>query len=83
MRSKRAGVVVGRVEAYAAGRRLNGRCAGQVGAGVSAAAAQLCTELGPHTLQLVEAFGIPEEMLSAPIARDWVTYNAIDNQGEV
>jgi len=55
----------------------------KVGAGVSAAAAQLCTALGPHTLQLVEAFGIPEEMLSAPIARDWVQYNAYDNQGEV
>ena len=46
-------------------------------------AAKLCTELGPQMLQLVDAFGIPEEMLSAPIARDWVQYNSYDNQGEV
>ena len=56
---------------------------GQVGAKVNQAAAKLCTELGPQMLQLVEAFGIPEEMLSAPIARDWVHYNSYDNQGEV
>ncbi|XP_043224946.1 putative acyl-coenzyme A oxidase 3.2, peroxisomal [Amphibalanus amphitrite] len=55
----------------------------KLGAKVNLTAAKLCTELGPQMLQLVEAFGIPEEMLSAPIARDWVQYNSYDNQGEV
>ena len=55
----------------------------QLGAKVNLSAAKLCTELGPQMLQLVDAFGIPEEMLSAPIARDWVQYNSYDNQGEV
>jgi len=34
-------------------------------------------------LSLVEAFGLPDEVLAAPIATDWVKYNEIDNQGEM
>lgn len=44
---------------------------------------KLCADLAPRALELVDAFGLPEEMLSAPIARDWVQYNTYDNQGEV
>ncbi len=29
------------------------------------------------------SFGYTDEMLSAPIARDWHTWNAVDNRGEV
>ena len=31
----------------------------------------------------IEAFMIPEELIHAPIARDWVRYNQYDNFGEV
>ncbi len=55
----------------------------QVGQGVNAAASQLCKELSPHSLPLVESFAITDTMLSAPIALDWVQYNTYDNQGEV
>jgi len=44
---------------------------------------KLCADLAPKSLALVEAFGLPEEMLLAPIAADWVDYNAYDNQGEL
>ena len=43
---------------------------------------QLCAELTPQALALVEAFGLPENVVSAPISRDWVKYNERDNQGE-
>ncbi len=44
---------------------------------------QMCAELTPHALSLIDAFGLPEEVLAAPIAGDWVKYNAYDNQGEL
>jgi len=34
-------------------------------------------------MPLCESFQITDEMLSAPIALDWVGYNVTDNQGEV
>jgi len=43
----------------------------------------LCRALGENSLSLGEAFAIPDEMLSAPIALDWVQYNVGDNQGEL
>lgn len=44
---------------------------------------ELCAELTPHALALTDAFGLSEDVLAAPIARDWVKYNAYDNQGEL
>jgi len=43
----------------------------------------LCTVLSPHVLHLVSAFGIPDRVLMAPIALNWVRYNDDDNNGEV
>ena len=45
--------------------------------------AQLCADLGSQSLAICESFGITDTMLSAPIALDWVGYNAYDNQGEL
>ncbi|XP_002128280.2 uncharacterized protein LOC100181154 [Ciona intestinalis] len=45
--------------------------------------ASLCERLSPYSLQICDAFKITDEMLSAPIGRDWVDYNVTDNQGEV
>ena len=50
---------------------------------ISARAADLCTELTPQALALTDAFALNDEMLSAPIARNWVQYNEGDNQGEL
>lgn len=44
---------------------------------------RLCQILTPQALNLVESFAISDEMLSAPIARDWVGYNEVDNKGEL
>jgi len=46
-------------------------------------ARQLCHDLAPEALGLAEAFGITDAMLSAPIARDWISYNVYDNRGEL
>lgn len=55
----------------------------EIGQQVNTVAAQLCKDLAHHAVPLTDAFGISEDMLSAPIAKDWVAYNAYDNQGEV
>ena len=47
---------------------------------VRAAGAELCAEVGPHSLALCDSFAITDTMLSAPIALDWVKYNTYDNQ---
>ena len=43
----------------------------------------LCQELAGSSQQLVDSFGIDDHLLAAPIAGDWVRYNAVDNQGEL
>ena len=53
------------------------------GAEVGKVAADLCREVAPQALALCDVFGITDEMLNAPIARDWVKYNTVDNKGEV
>ena len=53
------------------------------GAKVGKVAADLCREVAPQALALCDAFGISDKMLNAPIARDWVKYNTVDNKGEV
>jgi len=53
------------------------------GAKVGKVTADLCRDVSPQALALCDAFGITDEMLNAPIARDWVEYNTVDNQGEV
>jgi acyl-CoA oxidase len=42
----------------------------------------LCKVLGKQSLALVQAFGIPDHLVGAPIAGDWIKYNEYDNQGE-
>jgi acyl-CoA oxidase len=44
---------------------------------------ELCDQLAPHAIDLIDAFGIPEHMRYAPIAGDWRTYNQTDNLGEL
>ena len=62
---------------------LSGILPQEVAAGVNQAASELCKDLSPNALALCEAFAIPDTMLSAPIALDWVKYNEYDNQGEL
>ena len=31
----------------------------------------------------IDAFGIPDHLVAAPLAGDWETYNAVDNRGEL
>lgn len=39
--------------------------------------------LGNDVLSLIDAFGIPDYVMAAPIALDWVKFNEKDNQGEI
>jgi len=55
----------------------------ETGASVGQVAADLCREIVPQALSLCDAFGLTDEMLSAPVARDWVDYNVTDNRGEL
>ena len=50
---------------------------------VSEVACQLCSEIAPQSLALSDAFALTDDMVSAPIALDWIKYNEYDNQGEV
>ena len=43
----------------------------------------LTAKLGKQSLKLIQAFGIPDHVICAPIAGDWVKYNEVDNQGEI
>ncbi|ELU16781.1 hypothetical protein CAPTEDRAFT_177414 [Capitella teleta] len=61
----------------------NGLISVDVAKQVPGATKQLCRELSHNALALTDAFQLPDELLSAPIARDWVAYNAYDNQGEI
>ena len=44
---------------------------------------ELCEEIAPYAIDLIDAFGIPEHMRYAPIAGDWEKYNERDNRGEL
>ena len=44
---------------------------------------ELCAEIAPLAMDLIDAFDLPEDMLAAPIASDWVKFNERDNQGEL
>jgi acyl-CoA oxidase len=46
------------------------------------ASKELCAQLAPQALHLVDAFSVPEHLLP-PAARDWVKYNEVDNNGEL
>jgi len=50
---------------------------------IPAEARRLCRDLAPESVGLAEAFGLTDAMLSAPIARDWISYNQYDNRGEL
>lgn len=71
------------IEANLAWYILQGIIPAEVANEVTNAASKLCQEIAPHSLSLTEAFAISENMLSAPIALDWIKYNEYDNQGEV
>lgn len=44
---------------------------------------KLCSDLATIALDLVDVFGISNELLNVPIAMNWVKYNSFDNNGEV
>ncbi|KAL3161451.1 hypothetical protein ABBQ32_010335 [Trebouxia sp. C0010 RCD-2024] len=55
----------------------------EVGAAVPQQIRDLCNELGPSGQKLCDSFGIPDHLIAAPIATNWVEYNKVDNQGEL
>ncbi|KAK9845389.1 hypothetical protein WJX81_005334 [Elliptochloris bilobata] len=84
--------VLARVTALYALRRLEldagwllseGLLALPLGRAIPAEIRALCGELAPSSQKLVEAFGIPDHLVAAPIATNWEAYNAVDNRGEL
>ena len=53
------------------------------GAMLKSKQSELVKWISPHLLDIVDSFGIPNELLYAPIANEWETFNAGDNQGEI
>ena len=44
---------------------------------------ELCRALGPVSMSLVSAFGIPDHLNTAPIVHDWIAFNKGDNKGQI
>lgn len=61
----------------------NGLVPASVGAQVEDKLSEAIKVLAPDAIPLVDAFGIPEDLLFAPIALDWERYNEYDNHGEL
>ncbi len=55
----------------------------QVGRLVPDYVRSLVASVAPHTQQLVNALGVPDNLVQAPIAGNWEAYNTVDNQGEL
>jgi acyl-CoA oxidase len=55
----------------------------KAGAAVPDLARAAVKTVAPQSLNIVDAFGIPEYLYQAPIAADYAKYNAGDNQGEL
>lgn len=75
--------LLSRIEADMSWFLINGLLSDKSAAEVLNWNRQLCADLAPDALNLVDAFGLPDEALAAPIATNWVSYNEIDNQGEL
>ncbi len=50
---------------------------------VTPALTHLCLVPRHQMTLYVDAFGIPDHLVAAPIAGDWESYNAGDNRGEL
>lgn len=50
---------------------------------ISHRARELCALVGQQWQLLVAGFGVPDWLVAAPAAGDWVRFNAVDNRGEV
>lgn len=61
----------------------NGAISVETGKQVAHKSSELCKVIGPQALALTDAFGVTDNMLSAPIGLDWIEYNEYDNQGEL
>ena len=43
----------------------------------------LCSQIAPDARTVLDAFEIPAQLLSAPIANDWLKFNEMGTEGEV
>lgn len=55
----------------------------QAGKSVPAAVRACCAGLSGVSQALVDALGVPDHLVAAPIAGDWEAFNAVDNDGEL
>jgi acyl-CoA oxidase len=74
---------VTRLEADLAYFICQGLISPEVASHVPERARALCSELSHHWKTIISAFDIPESLIAAPIASDWIQYNLVDNRGEV
>ena len=74
---------VTRLEADLAYFICEGLISPEVASHVPERARALCSKLSHHWKTIISAFDIPENLIAAPIASDWIQYNLVDNRGEV
>jgi len=55
----------------------------QAGREVPELVRSLVLALGPYAAAIVDGFAVPDHLLAAPIAGDWIRYNKGDNKGEL
>lgn len=60
-----------------------GLVAPQAGKTLPQAVREAVAMVGPRAQEVVDAFGIPDHLVAAPIAGDWERYNRVDNKGEL
>jgi acyl-CoA oxidase len=72
-----------RVEADAGWWMAEGGLPLAVGAAAPGAVRALVAQAAPVAPSIIAGFGIPPHLVAAPIAGDWESYNAYDNQGEL
>lgn len=72
-----------RVEADAGWWLTEGGLPLAVGTAAPGAVRAMVAQVAPVAPSIIAGFGIPPHLIAAPIAGDWESYNAYDNQGEL
>jgi acyl-CoA oxidase len=72
-----------RLEADLAWFMMEGLISNTTALQVAPLARSLCAKVVKYWQMLIEGFGIPEWVIQAPAAGNWLQYNSVDNEGEV
>lgn len=74
---------ISRLEADLAWFMMEGLVSSTTAMEVAPLARSLCASVVEYWQTLIEGFGIPDWIIQAPAAGNWLLYNSVDNEGEV